>query len=126
MPNWHRRNKRLAAEIKKEFTKRIEEDMAIVEPPIGPEGGEAIVEEPIVIPDSPPVADPAFRDVCAHCMRPLMELESGVFVHLDPRIDHTRNPAWHLPERYSEPPVRWGFLNTDRRSLTVDPKKQWS
>ena len=100
--------------------------MSVLEPGESPETPE---EEPVVVPVVPPtpaVVDRAFRDVCAHCKRPIMQddrPESATgYLHWDVRIDSPANPAFHLAELYVEEPTRWGWLNDGRkRQFEVTP-----
>lgn len=78
-------------------------------------------EEPVVVPPAPAkVVDRAFRDVCAHCMRPCFQDDrpesEGGYLHWDSRIDDPSNPAFHLAELYNPEPTRWGHLNDGKKS----------
>lgn len=90
--------------------------MSILEPP--PEGIDPVDVESeadtIVIPKTP-AGIQAFRDTCAECKRPLVDFGDGMLRHENANIDSPANPAFHFPIKYVEPPIAWGFLNSNNR-----------
>ena len=87
------------------------------------------IEIPDEVPE-PPVTGSPIKDICKSCMRPVLQMTTQAektkypsgWAHLDPRIDISANPAYHVAELFVEPPVRWGFLDTRGLALGVGNK----
>ena len=82
------------------------------EPEEPSEGAVALAEKPV--PEVP--QKPFYREICASCRRPLIELDGRGYVHLDARIDMPDNPAFCIAELYVEPQTPWGFLDVKGKS----------
>lgn len=87
-----------------------------------PEAREFEPEEPVPVPVTEhPTTAPAHKQVCKHCLRPVLEVD-GAWVHWDARIDFPENPGFCLAELFIEPVIRWGWQTDGSKSdFTVGP-----
>lgn len=86
------------------------------------EPGQSIPEEHLeameeVAPVTPPrpAGNVAIKDTCAKCRREIHWIPERGWVHNNPSVDVPNNPAFCIAELYEEPPVRWGFLNSEHK-----------